>query len=63
MTRKDFQLVAEVLSSSADLDERTVRTLTLRFANRLAQEHAGFKRVRFLMAATPDSNLIATGDE
>ena len=50
MTRKDFQLIAEVLTQ-ADETERIEATVE-RFADRLATTNPNFDRDRFVAVAT-----------
>ena len=54
MTRKDYQLIADVLRNS-DLSHSTRSLLALNFAAALKQGNARFKPVRFCMASMPTS--------
>tara|TARA_Y100001951_G_scaffold39612_1_gene31303 strand:+ start:148 stop:450 length:303 start_codon:yes stop_codon:yes gene_type:complete len=60
MTRKDYQLIADVLRNS-DLSHSTRSLLALNFAAALKQDNPRFKPVRFCMATMPskaDSEAI-----
>ena len=52
MTRKDYQLIADVLRNS-DISPATRSLLALNFAAALKQENPRFKPVRFCMATMP----------
>ena len=53
MTRKDYQLIADVLRNS-DLSFSTRSLLALNFAAALKRDNPRFKPVRFCMATMPD---------
>lgn len=50
MTRKDFQLIADVLRRARIADPALVDTLAVMFADALATTNPGFNRERFLKA-------------
>lgn len=54
MTRRDFQLIADVLSDDGTprLTDDQLRVLALRFADALAGTNQHFDRDRFMAAAT-----------
>ena len=53
MTRKDYQLIADVLKNS-DLPGTIRATLTMNFAAALKRENPRFKPTRFCQACRPD---------
>ena len=53
MTRKDYQLIAEVLRNT-DLPGNVRDILTMNFAAALKQDNPRFKAVRFCQATRPD---------
>jgi hypothetical protein len=52
MTRKDYQLIAEVLNYSLDaiIDDMALEALASNFADELALDNPRFDRARFLAA-------------
>lgn len=51
MTRKDFQLIAEVVILTSEIfDDQTADTIAELFADRLAGTNPNFDRERFLKA-------------
>ena len=52
MTRKDYQLIAEVLNYSLDaiIDDMALKALASNFADELALDNPRFDRARFLAA-------------
>jgi hypothetical protein len=52
MSRKDFQLIAEVLATEPETHTRL--RLAVAFADRLARTNGRFDRARFLRAAGAD---------
>ena len=53
MTRKDYQLIDDVLKNS-DLTQHTRSLLALNFAAALKQDNPRFKPTRFCQATRPD---------
>jgi hypothetical protein len=52
MTRKDYQLIAEILNYSLDaiIDDMALEALASNFADELALDNPRFDRARFLAA-------------
>jgi len=55
MTRKDFQLIADVLKGHSDspMNRCVIEQLTLTFATELAKTNANFNQQRFVKACLP----------
>ena len=53
MTRKDYQLIADVLRNS-DISDSARSLLALSFADALKQDNPRFKPTRFCQATRPD---------
>jgi hypothetical protein len=56
MSRKDFNLIAEVIKAM-NLDAETRRYVAEQFAARLSTTNARFDEFRFIMACTPGRNV------
>jgi hypothetical protein len=60
MTRKDFQLIADVISS-LDLSDTDRLVVAGRFAARLASTNTRFDAGRFLAACRPELDDVSKG--
>ena len=54
MTRKDFQLIADILRDS-DISDSARHLLALNFAAAFKKQNPNFKAVRFCMATMPSA--------